>query len=235
VTVEGVPEGVDGGSADAPTRTPPAIDEPDPIGAGPAGDGPSEPEATDPTEPDAATDDSTGSATEAVGADDVTSAAADPDPDPDTGARAALPVAATEPAEPEAGGPAAADRPAAPPNRAHTPRRTRVRRGLAAAGVTLVVALSVSAFSMAGPTAANADQTFVDTARSQGHVVASGDQETLVVAAAHKICDRRESHSTDAERRATALSLEELGAVQQSFDGDVRGFTALALQTYCPN
>lgn len=204
MTVEGVPEGVDGGSADAPTGTPPVIDESDRTGAEPAADG-----AAEAAEPDAA-------------------------------AEAAVPDAATETAEPEVAavpqaGPAAADTPAAPPTRARTPRRTRVRRGLAAAGVTLVVALSVSAFSMAGPTAANADQTFVDTARSQGHVVASGDQETLVVAAAHKICDRRESHSTVAERRATALSLEELGAVQQSFDSDVRGFTALALQTYCPN
>jgi hypothetical protein len=109
-----------------------------------------------------------------------------------------------------------------------------VRRGLAAAGVTLVVALSVSAFAMVGPTTSNVDQSFVDTARSQGHVVAPGDQETLVVSAARKICDRRENHSTVAERRATALSPEELGAVQQTFATDVRGFTSLALDTYCP-
>ena len=109
-----------------------------------------------------------------------------------------------------------------------------MRRGLAAAGVTLVVALSVSAFAMVGPTTSNVDQNFVDTARSQGHVVVPGDQETLVVSAARKICDRRENHSTVAQRRATALSPEELGAVQQTFATDVRGFTSLALDTYCP-
>jgi hypothetical protein len=115
------------------------------------------------------------------------------------------------------------------------PRRTYVRRGLAAAGVTLVVALSVSAFAMVGPTTTNVDQNFVDTARSQGHAVVPGDQETLVVSAARKICDRRENHSTVAQRRTTALSPEELGAVQQTFATDVRGFTSLALETYCPS
>lgn len=182
MTVESVPEGVDGVSAAAPAEAPPVTDEPEP-----AGGGPSEPAAE-----------------------------------------------AHETAEPEAG-PAAAAPPVVPPTSPRTPRRTYVRRGLAAAGVALVVALSVSAFSMVGPTTANTDQKFVDTARSQGHVVASGDQQTLIVSAAHKICDRRESHATVAERKATALSLDELDAIQQTFATDVRGFTALALDTYCPS
>lgn len=137
------------------------------------------------------------------------------------------PVDEPEPAE------AAADAP--PVARVATRRRTHVRRGLLAAAGVLVVALSVSAFALVGPAPANADQKFVDAARSQGHVVASGDQEALLVSAAHKICDRREDHSTVALRRATALSPEELGAVEQTFTTDVRGFTALALETYCPN
>lgn len=121
------------------------------------------------------------------------------------------------------------------PTARRTTRRTHVRRGVAATAAALAVALSVSAFSMAGPTAANVDQGFVDGARSQGHVIAPGDQQALVVSAARKICDRRESHSTAPERRASALSLEELGAVQQAFATDVRGFTELALDTYCPS
>lgn len=152
--------------------------------------------------------------------------------EPAAGGRSEPAAEASGTAEPET---AAADPAVAPPTSRRTPRRTYVRRGLAAAGVALVVALSAGAFAMVGPTTANTDQSFVDTARSQGHVVASGDQQTLVVSAAHKICDRRESHSTVAERKATALSLEELGAVQQTFATDVRGFTALALDTYCPN
>ncbi len=114
------------------------------------------------------------------------------------------------------------------------PRRACVRRGLVASAVALVVALAVSAFATAAPTPASADQRFVDAARSQGYV-ATGDQQALVVSAARKICERRESHSTAAQRRATALSSAELDAVQQVFADDVRGFTTLALDTYCPS
>jgi hypothetical protein len=41
------------------------------------------------------------------------------------------------------------------------------------------------------------------------------------------------NHSTTAERRATALTTDELDAVNQSFAGDSRAFTTLALDTYC--
>ena len=116
---------------------------------------------------------------------------------------------------------------------ARTPRRTHVRRGLVAAGVALVVAMSVSAFAMRTPASVSADQTFVDAARTQGHVIAPGDQQTLIISAARKVCDRRESHGTAAERKATALSSAELVAIDQAFDTDVRGFTTLALNTYC--
>jgi hypothetical protein len=120
-----------------------------------------------------------------------------------------------------------------PPAAARTPRRTHVRRGLVAAGVALVVAMSVSAFAMRTPATVSADQTFVDAARTQGHVIAPGDQQTLIISAARKVCDRRESHGTAAERKATALSSAELVAIDQAFDTDVRGFTTLALNTYC--
>jgi hypothetical protein len=209
VTTGGVPEGGDGVSVGTPAEAPPGSGEP----AGPVDDAVDD--AVD--EPSAWADDAT-----AVAADETESA----DPGPTD----------VEPADAESTHlePTDAEPDPAPSAPRAAPRRTYLRRGLAATGVTLVVALSVSAFAMVGPTTANVDQSFVDTARSQGHAV-PGDQETLLVSAARKICDRRESHSTDAQRRATALSPAELGAVQQTFATDVRGFTSLALATYCPS
>jgi hypothetical protein len=139
---------------------------------------------------------------------------------------------AAEPAEaPTAGDPATTAATVAPiPSR----KRVSLRRGAAVAAAVLVGALAVSAFSTVVPSSGDADQHFVDTARSQGRVVAGGDQQALLVSAARKICDRRGSHTTVAQRRATALSSDELAVIQQTFAGDTRGFTALALDTYCP-
>jgi Protein of unknown function (DUF732) len=112
-------------------------------------------------------------------------------------------------------------------------RKWSLRRSVAIAAVVLAAALAVSAFATSGSPATTGDSYFLDTARSQGHTIAPGQQEGLLVSAAHKICDRRESHSTTAERRATALSTDELHAVNQSFGGDSRAFTVLALDTFC--
>jgi len=114
-------------------------------------------------------------------------------------------------------------------------KRSSLRRGAVVGALALVVALAVSAFATAGSASGDVDQRFLDATRSQGLVVDSGQQQTLLVSAARKICDRRESHGTVAERRATALSLEELRSVEETFGDDARGFTSLALNTYCPN
>src|SRR5690348_7199291 len=60
-------------------------------------------------------------------------------------------------------------------------RRRRWRRGLVLAAMGLLAVLAVSAFATGGPSATSPDQHFVDTARSQGHVIAAGRQETLLV------------------------------------------------------
>jgi Protein of unknown function (DUF732) len=112
-------------------------------------------------------------------------------------------------------------------------RRSPLRRGLAVGAVAVVVALAVSAFASAGSAVGDVDQRFVDSTRSQGYTVDPGPQQALVVSAGHKICERKESHSTVAERRATALSTEELGAVADTFAGNTRAFTTLALKTFC--
>lgn len=114
-----------------------------------------------------------------------------------------------------------------------TRRRSPLRRAVAIGALTVVAALGVSAFATAGPASGDADQHFIDTAVSQGHTFGSGAQQALVVSAAQKICARKETHSTIADRKATALSSAELGAVTASFTDDARGFTDLALQTYC--
>ena len=113
-------------------------------------------------------------------------------------------------------------------------RRAFPRRGLVAAALSVVVALAVSAFATAGPAAVDVDQRFVDAARERGYAVVSGEQRALTVSAARKICDRKDNHSTAEQRRATRLSSAEIAAVGQAFGDDVRGFTDLALTTYCP-
>lgn len=182
-----------------------------------------EPGTGDAAADDAGTDDAvTGDAVADDAADDVDAPVADDAEPADAG-----------PAEAEA----RSDEPAVAPPAAVPTRGRNVRRSLIAAGAALAVALSVGAFALAGPTAgtsANVDQRFIDAAQTQGHVIAA-DQQPLVLSAARKICDRRESHGTVPERRATALSAEELAAIQQSFATDVRGFTTLALDTYCPS
>jgi hypothetical protein len=106
---------------------------------------------------------------------------------------------------------------------------------LAVAALVVVAASGVSAFTTIGPSTPGPDQRFVDGARSMGHVAASEDQQGLLVSAARKLCDRRDSHATAAARRANALSTAELAAVDQAFAGDTSGFTTLAIKTYCPN
>lgn len=108
-----------------------------------------------------------------------------------------------------------------------------LRRGAVALVAVGVVALAVSAFAWVVPSLDAANERFVDAAQSQGHVIARGEQESLVLSAARKICDRKVSHDTIRERRSTALTSQELAAVDAVFGPETRDFTALALDTYC--
>ncbi len=244
VAVDGVGEDGDGAAVDIRVVAPPPEARED--GDAPAGPdhGPGEPDTAgrasdgaDAAERAADTADTAERAADtAARASDATDTA-DPTDTADTAERAAVGSAGEAADEPASGVPGAG--PGGASDRGGStvvvrPRRACVRRGLVAAVMALVVALAVSAFATAAPTPANVDQGFVDAARSQGYVAAP-DQQALVVSAARKICERRERHSTAAERRATALSSAELGAVQQTFADDVRVFTTLALDTYCPS
>jgi hypothetical protein len=112
--------------------------------------------------------------------------------------------------------------------------RPYLRRGVAALVAAGFVALGVGvgAFAWLAPSPEAANRRFVEAAQSQGHVVAP-EQQPLVVSAARKICDRRVINETDRERRATALTSDEIAAVGTAFGADTRDFTTLALKTYC--
>lgn len=113
------------------------------------------------------------------------------------------------------------------------PLRRHLRRGVVALVAAGFLALVVGAFAWVAPSAEGVDQRFVEAAQSEGHEVAPGEQQTLLVSAARKICDRRVIHETDRERRATALTSDEIAAVGAVFGADTRDFTTLALKTYC--
>lgn len=113
-------------------------------------------------------------------------------------------------------------------------RCSYVRRGVAALVGVGFVALAVTAFSWIAPSPEAANRRFVDAAQSEGHLVTSDEQQSLLVTAARKICDRRYAgHISDEDRRATALTSAEIGAVGAAFGADTRDFTSLALKTYC--
>jgi len=108
-----------------------------------------------------------------------------------------------------------------------------LRRGVVAFVVVGVVALAVSAFAWVVPSLDGANRRFIEEAQSHGHAVSPGEQEMLVLSAAHKICDRKVAHATVRERRSTALTSAELAAVGAVFGPRPRDFIALALDTYC--
>ena len=108
-----------------------------------------------------------------------------------------------------------------------------LRRGIIALVAVGVVALAVSAFAWVVPSLDGANRRFIEEAQSHGHAIAPGEQETLVLSAARKVCDRKVTHETIRERRSTALTSAELAAVGAVFGSRTRDFTALALDTYC--
>jgi len=136
-------------------------------------------------------------------------------------------------AEPDEQAPAEAGTVEALPPTGRPRLRPYLRRGAVALVAAGFVAVGVGAFAWTTPSPEGANQRFVEAAQSQGHVVAPGEQETLVISAARKICDRRITHDTDQERRATALNSDEIAAVGTAFGADTRDFTTLALETFC--
>jgi hypothetical protein len=92
--------------------------------------------------------------------------------------------------------------------------------------------LGVSGAGVAAPPRAAVDEHFLAEVRGHGHPVAQGEDEALVVSAARKLCERRDSR-TYVQRRAATLTSDELAAVKRSFGDDPQGFIAVATDTFC--
>jgi len=123
-------------------------------------------------------------------------------------------------------------------HRAGPSRGVRVLRLAGAVVATGAVVLALSAF---GPgylglarTPASPDQRFVAAVQEQGRPVQSAETEVLVVRAAHKLCEQRDDDASSADRRANALTAEEIEAVRRTFGDDAQAFMKVALRTYCP-
>jgi hypothetical protein len=108
----------------------------------------------------------------------------------------------------------------------------RLRRAAVVLVASVAAVLGVSAAGVAPPPQAAVDHHFLAEVRGHGHPVAVGADEALVVSAARKLCERRDSQ-TYVQRRAATLTSDELAAVKRSFGDDSEGFIALATDAYC--
>jgi Protein of unknown function (DUF732) len=123
-------------------------------------------------------------------------------------------------------------------HRRRPPRGVRVLR--VGAGVVAVGGLTL-ALSALGPgylervwSTAQADQRFVAAVRAEGRSVEPGADEKLVVEAAQKLCERRDESVSNAQRRASTLTPDEIDAVRRTFGDDSASFIKVATRTYCP-
>ena len=105
--------------------------------------------------------------------------------------------------------------------------------GLALAGVVLALSAFGPAYLDLVRSSASADQRFVAAVSAEGRTVEPGANGELVVRAAQKLCARHEDVS-NAQRRATSLTAEEIEAVRKTFGDDAEAFTKVALRTFCP-
>ena len=96
------------------------------------------------------------------------------------------------------------------------------------------LALTVFGSDFLDQSTARADQRFVAAVQSQGHSVAQGTDEALVIQAARKVCDSQRTDITAAQRRASALTENEIDAVQRTFGDDSPAFISVAKRSYCP-
>jgi hypothetical protein len=119
----------------------------------------------------------------------------------------------------------------------HRAGPTRAVRRVRAAGVIIVSVAAVLGLTVFAPpflpwSTAKADQRFVAAVQAQGRTVEPGPTETLVISAAHKLCDRRLT-GTSAPKKSDSLSADEIAAVQRTFGDDQQAFLKVATRSYC--
>jgi len=105
---------------------------------------------------------------------------------------------------------------------------------LATGGVVLALSAFGPGYLELVHTSASPDQRFIAAVQAQGRPVGSAETEALVVRAAHKLCEQRDDDASSSDRRANALTAEEIEAVRRTFGADAQAFMKVALRTYCP-
>jgi hypothetical protein len=123
----------------------------------------------------------------------------------------------------------------------HRKRTSHGVRILRVVGGILVVGGITVGITALGPrfldqvwASAHADQRFVAAVQAEGRNVGPGADQQLVMAAAQKLCDQKDGSISNAERRATTLSQDEIDAVRRTFGDDSASFIKVARRTYCP-
>jgi hypothetical protein len=121
-------------------------------------------------------------------------------------------------------------------HRAKPSRGVRIFRAVGLVVACGGVALALTAF---GPdfldrSTARADQRFVAAVEAQGRPVGPEANQTLVIQAARKVCESPQGEASAAQRRASALTTEEIDAVRQTFGDDSTAFLKVAKRSYCP-
>ena len=120
--------------------------------------------------------------------------------------------------------------------------RAKSRRGvwiLRVAVVFVVCGGIAAALAVFGPdyldrSSARADERFVAAVHAQGRTVPSGQDQALVIQAAHKLCESRVDGTSVSRRRASALTADEIDAVRRTFGDDASAFVKVAKRSYCP-
>ena len=101
-------------------------------------------------------------------------------------------------------------------------------------GIVLAITAFGSRYLERSWSTATADQRFVAAVQAQGHTVATGANEVLVVRPAQKLCERRDGTVNSARLRSGALTADEIDAGRRTFGDDSEAFLKVALRTYCP-
>lgn len=117
-------------------------------------------------------------------------------------------------------------------HRARPPLGPRMRRAVVVLVASAAAVLGVSGAGVAAPPPAAVDHGFLVDVRGGGRAVGAPSDDELLVSAARKLCERRDSR-TYVQRRAATLTSEELAAVNRTFGDDAQGFIKLATRTYC--
>lgn len=100
------------------------------------------------------------------------------------------------------------------------------------ASVVAVLGLTVFAPDFLPWSTAKADQRFVAAVHAEGRTVEPGATETLVISAAHKLCERRLT-GTATSHKEDSLTADEIDAVHRTFGDDQQAFLKVATRTYC--